>query len=235
MMEKVIIATIKSWNIENAQKFKEIYKDCVDVEIVTDHKILTTEFVQKIKPKYLFFPHWSYKIPADIYENYECIVFHTGDLPQDRGGSPIQNQIAKQKYDTKICAIRVVEGFDEGDIYLKKNVDLSCGTVDDILKNISNIVFSELIPQIISEKIIPIQQQGEPSSFKRRTPQMSDLLTCSFEHIQQVYDFVRMLDGEGYPKAFLETENFRMELSDARMEDGKCSGRFELTIKNKEE
>ena len=33
--------------------------------------------------------------------------------------------------------------------------------------------------------------------------------------MQQIFDYIRMLDAEGYPKAFLETENLRLEFSSA--------------------
>ena len=32
-----------------------------------------------------------------IYENFICVIFHTGNLPKHRGGSPIQNLILKTK------------------------------------------------------------------------------------------------------------------------------------------
>lgn len=66
----------------------------------------------------LFFPHWSYKIPAPIYEAFECIIFHMTDLPYGRGGSPLQNLIVRGHQDTVITALRCVEAFDAGPVYL---------------------------------------------------------------------------------------------------------------------
>lgn len=31
-------------------------------------------------PSYIFFPHWSWKIPAEIYERFECVIFHMTDV-----------------------------------------------------------------------------------------------------------------------------------------------------------
>lgn len=28
----------------------------------------------KLQPRYVFFPHWSAKIPAEIFDSFECIV-----------------------------------------------------------------------------------------------------------------------------------------------------------------
>ena len=33
--------------------------------------------------------------------------------------------------------------------------------------------------------------------------------------LEQLYDYIRMLDGEGYQKAFIETEHFKVEFSRA--------------------
>ena len=34
---------------------------------------------------------------------------------------------------------------------------------------------------------------------------------------EQLYDFIRMLDADGYPRAFVERGEWRMELSDASL------------------
>ena len=39
--------------------------------------------------------------------------------------------------------------------------------------------------------------------------------------LEQLYDNIRMLGGEGYPKAFIETEHFKVEFSRASLkQDG---------------
>ena len=45
------------------------------------------------KPDWIFFFHWPKKVPKEIFENNKCVILHTGNLPQGRGGTPIQNQI----------------------------------------------------------------------------------------------------------------------------------------------
>ena len=41
----------------------------------------------------IFFFHWSYIVPKKIYNTYECINIHTSNLPDGKGGSPLQHQI----------------------------------------------------------------------------------------------------------------------------------------------
>ncbi|HEE8995621.1 TPA: hypothetical protein R2H68_001640, partial [Campylobacter jejuni] len=96
---------------------------------------------QKINPKYIFFPHWSFIIPDEIYQNYECIVFHMSDLPFGRGGSPLQNLILQNIKKTKISALKVCKDLDAGDIYLKCKLDISKHSAQKIYKKASKIIF----------------------------------------------------------------------------------------------
>jgi len=217
-VKTIIIATIKSWNIKNAEKLAQTIKDRTNIKIITNKKELTAEKVKTLNPEYIFFPHWSWKIPQAIYANYPCIVFHMTDLPFGRGGSPLQNLIVRGYKQTKISAIKVVEAMDAGDVYLKEKLDLY-GTADEIFMRASKIIFKKMIPQILENKIKPKAQQGEITTFKRRKPEESTIE--GLQTLEQLYDHIRMLDGEGYPKAFIETEHFKIEFSRAsRKPDG---------------
>ncbi|HRW35875.1 MAG TPA: methionyl-tRNA formyltransferase, partial [Thermotogota bacterium] len=147
-MKTIIIATIKTWNIKNAEKLAHTIKDKTNTKIITSKKELTIDTIKTLNPEYIFFPHWSWKIPEAIYANYPCIVFHMTDLPFGRGGSPLQNLIVRGYKQTKISAIKVVEAMDAGDVYLKEDLDLY-GTADEIFMRASKIVFEKMIPQIL--------------------------------------------------------------------------------------
>jgi len=213
-IKNIIIATIKSWNIQNAEKLTGQLEKEYHIKIFTDRKELTVDTVKEVNPEYIFFPHWSWKIPSEMYEKYNCIVFHMTDLPYGRGGSPLQNLIVRGNEKTKISAIKVVEAMDAGAVYMKKDLDLH-GTADEIFMRASKIVFEKMIPEILEAKIIPEEQQGEITTFKRRKPDESNI--AEIGSLEKIYDYVRMLDGEGYPRAYIETEHFRVEFSRASL------------------
>ena len=212
---KYLVVTIKSWNIENFEKLKTNDKQN-EWHLISDKDDLTYEKLNELKPRYVFFPHWSWIIPKEIYENFECIVFHMTDLPFGRGGSPLQNLISRGVYETKVSAIRVVQGLDAGDVYCKEPLSIKEGNANDILKKVSNITFEKMIPFIIKNNPVPKKQEGEPTVFKRRTSEQSDI--SNIDEIKTVYDFIRMLDGEGYPPAFIETEKLKIEFCNARLD-----------------
>ncbi|MCD6238900.1 MAG: methionyl-tRNA formyltransferase [Thermotogae bacterium] len=227
-MEKVVIATIKSWNIRNAYKFKELYKDKYEVVIITDKRELSEKNIRSINPEWIFFPHWSWIIPSEIYEKYTCIVFHITDLPFGRGGSPLQNLIQRKVYHTKISAIQVDKGIDTGKIYLKKDFYIGIGSAEEIFIAASQIIFFDMIPYILENKPIPQAQEGEVIVFKRRRPEESNLQKAEIKNLDDFYDFVRMLDAEGYPKAFLKINNLKIEFSEVHKKSNKLIGRFEV-------
>lgn len=180
---------------------------------IDDKQKFTIEELDKINPQKIFIPHWSYIIPSNIYEKYECIVFHMTDLPYGRGGSPLQNLIIRGKKNTKISALRVVQELDAGDIYLKRDLSLD-GTAKDIFLR-SVPIIEEMINTIIEDNLQPTPQNGDPVVFKRRKSAESDIANLST--ISEIYDYIRMLDCEGYPPAFIETKHFTIEFRNAEV------------------
>ena len=213
-MNTYIVATTKSWNIRNFNKIRE--EISADWHLITDEEDLTFEKIKKLNPRYVFFPHWSWIIPEEVYSNFECIVFHMTDLPFGRGGSPLQNMIVRGIYETKVSAIRVVKELDAGPIYLKRSLSLN-GRAEEIFIRCSDITFN-MIRYIIANEPSPVEQKGEPVIFNRRTPEESKIPDT--KELNKIFDYIRMLDAEGYPTAFIETENLRLEFSRATLENG---------------
>jgi len=223
----IIVCTKKSWNIENFEKTKNKSND-LNWHIIKDIKKLNYKNILKIKPKYVFFPHWSWKIPKEIYENFECIAFHMTDLPFGRGGSPLQNLIVRGYKKTKITAFKVTDKLDAGPIYLKKDFPLE-GSAQEIFKRASNIIFQEMIPHITNESPEPFPQKGKIVTFSRRKPQDSDI--SNINDLNKIFDNIRMLDAEGYPNAFIEKNNLRIEFQNAKKKENEIIAKAKIKIK----
>jgi methionyl-tRNA formyltransferase len=174
---------------------------------------LTTAALGAIQPRYVFFPHWSWKIPADIFENHECVIFHMTDVPFGRGGSPLQNLIVRGIRDTKVTALRCVAEMDAGDVYMKSPLSLD-GTAEEILRRAGDIT-GEMIKCILRDNPIPLPQSGEVTTFRRRTPEEGNI--ADLMDLERVYDYIRMLDADGYPRAFMETDDLLLEFDSARL------------------
>lgn len=211
---RIVIATVKTWNISNAIELqRNLHKD-MKVEIITEQEQLNYDYMSSFNPTYIFFPHWSWIIPETIYENFSCVVFHMTDLPFGRGGSPLQNLIEMGIENTKISAIVVEKEIDSGSIYLKNELNLN-GSAEEILIRASSIIFNQMIPEIIKNQPTPRRQEGEITEFERRKPAQSELKQNV--SMKQLYDHIRMLDGEGYPKAYIQFGNYKLFFSRASL------------------
>lgn len=220
-----LVVTTKSWNIENYNILKA-EDQSNNWNLILDKDDLVYEKIKAINPRYIFFPHWSWIIPKDIYENFECIVFHMTDLPYGRGGSPLQNLIVRGHKKTKLSVIKVVKDLDAGPVYFKMDLDLS-GTATDILTRASKLTFSA-IRKLVDGEFEPQVQVGEVIKFERRKPQDGDISLLG--STDRIYDYIRMLDGEGYPRAFLEKGNLRFEFEEAKIVDGSVEAKVKIRI-----
>jgi len=225
--DNFIVVTIKSWNVQNYKKLKKEDKKNY-WHLIKNKDNFKYESIKKINPKYIFFPHWSWKIPKEVYENFECIAFHMTDLPFGRGGSPLQNLIIHGYKKTKITAFQVIDKLDAGPIYIKKDLSLK-GSAQEIFKRASEIIFKEMIPHILKESPKPFPQKGKIVSFSRRKPKDSDI--SNLNNLNEIFDYIRMLDAEDYPKAFLEKNSLRIEFQNAKKKNNKIIANVNIKIK----
>ena len=154
LQNKLIEESLSSKNIIGPEAF-----------IIRKKEELTLQNLDEFAPDIIFFPHWSTKVPNEIFEKYDCICFHSTPLPFGRGGSPIQNMISKGFKSTEVCSLLMVEKFDAGPIFLRTEVGLH-GNLSEILERIYNII-GEQIKILLEEEIIPEEQIGEPTFFPR--------------------------------------------------------------------
>ena len=209
-----IIVSEKSWNQNLVKELTETYHSYNWI-CINQKSNFTTKFLMQFNVEKIFIPHWSYIINEEIYDSYECIVFHMTDLPFGRGGSPLQNLISRGIYHTKISALKVNKGIDTGDIYIKKDLDLN-GSATEIFRR-GNLIIMEMIISILENKIKPTPQKGKVTMFKRRKPHQSNII--ELETLQKVYDYIRMLDADGYPKAYLENKFLKFEFNEANFKN----------------
>ena len=221
----IVLVSEKPWDASCADELDAIIDE--DVIFISDKALVVEENLRDIQPRYVFFLHWSYYIPASVYENFVCVVFHMTDLPFGRGGSPLQNLIARGIYKTQLSALRCVKELDAGAVFLKRELSLF-GTAEEIYIRSTKLA-KDMIVEIIETKPIPQKQEGEPVVFRRRTPAQSDMQDLA--SLDKVFDWIRMLDADGYPNAFLETTHLRLSFRRAALHDGYIEADVKISLK----
>jgi methionyl-tRNA formyltransferase len=227
MIPAYVVASCKSWHKVNYDRISTAYVG--DWHWVESPEQLL-ECVRRVQPKYVFFLHWNWIVPAEIWAEYECVCFHMTDVPYGRGGSPLQNLILAGHSQTKLTALRMVGEVDAGPIYLKQPLSLA-GTAQEIYLRAGELSF-EMIRKIVDAEPVPQAQRGEPTFFKRRKPDQSHLPTNSDP--KAIYDFIRMLDADGYPHAYIEYGNMRFEFSSAKLSADGVSASVNILFKSEE-
>lgn len=202
-----VIACSKLWRQDIAARVEaETGERCV---LVTDTLGLNETRLADLAPRFIFFPHWSRVIPSAIFERWECVIFHMTDLPFGRGGSPLQNLIARGVYETQISAIKCSADLDAGPIYLKTALSLH-GSAQEIFLRATDAIVG-MIVRLLREALEPVVQEGMPTVFRRRT--RADGEISGLTSLDQVHDWIRMLDADGYPPAYLEVGEWCLEFS----------------------
>lgn len=180
--------------------------------------------------RFVFFLHWSWKVPDADVERFECVNFHMTDLPFGRGGSPLQNLLASGHDHTRLSALRMTSELDAGPIYAKRDLCLR-GTAEEIYVRATEIA-AEMIIDIVASEPTPTPQTGEVVDFERRTPADSALPTDV--SLTALHDFIRMLDAEGYPHAHLDYGGYRFRFTRSALYGGRLRADVEITRESEE-
>ncbi|MFH1531118.1 MAG: formyltransferase family protein [Pseudomonadota bacterium] len=219
-----IVATAHPWN---RSAFEDHLVSLPGTwRLISAGEELTVDLVAALRPRYIFFPHWSHRVPKEILDAAECVCFHAADVPYGRGGSPIQNLIARGHRETMVTALRMVEELDAGPVYMKRPMSLE-GLGEEIFVRLAGTV-TDMIREIAATEPAPMPQEGEPVVFRRRKPEQSRL-PGEAATLGELFDHLRMLDVEGYPRAFLDVGEFRLELSRPALRAGHIDADVRIT------
>ena len=222
-MNNYVVATIKDWQINQFKLSTPEFSG--NWSLISNKTELTLEYLRTIKPKYIFFPHWSWIVPKEILNEFTCVCFHMTDLPYGRGGSPLQNLIARGHQDTQLTALKMTDELDAGAIYLKAPLSLQ-GSAQEIFERSATLIF-EMIASIIKLEPVAIEQAGEVTIFERRTPEQSEIPQNG--ELSTIYDLIRMMDADSYPKAFLNYGDFTLNFEKANLNNNAVSATVNIS------
>lgn len=227
MRQPCIVAGSRPWCASIAKTIQ--HKLGIECIYISQKEELNNKVIEQINPRYIFFPHWSWLIPASLWQSYECVIFHMTDLPYGRGGSPLQNLIVRGHSETKISALRCEAELDAGPIYMKRPLSL-LGSAEEIFIRACACI-AEMIEEILLSRPEPVPQVGTPTYFHRRRSQDSDVSDA--KDLAELFDRIRMVDADGYPPAFIDVKNFRLSFSRASLRTNSVLA--DVTIKLKDD
>jgi methionyl-tRNA formyltransferase len=209
---RIFVVARHNFYLEDAQQGF----NAIDKQIIVSQNLesIRADILSDCANTTVFFPHYSRIIDVKEYSGVRLIGFHTGNLPEDRGGSPIQNKILKGEYQTHVSAIKLEDKIDSGAIYTSRAIDLSYGNIEEILRRISKLI-TDMMIEISTTNLIPIAQDRDTEPTKRIEVANSELPIQG--NARQIYDRIRMVDGLDYPKAFIRKENHKIYFENAQL------------------
>jgi methionyl-tRNA formyltransferase len=179
-------------------------------------------------PRFVFFLHWSWIVPSDVVTEHECVVFHMSAVPYGRGGSPLQNLIARGHDRTVLSAIRMTEEVDAGPVYVQEDLSLD-GTAESVYIRADKLA-TAMIAELVEREPTPVAQSGEPVVFTRRQPSQSRI-PDDLNDLDRLVDHIRMLDADGYPNAYLDHGPLRFTFRRAARYDGRVGADVSITVR----
>ncbi len=187
--------------------------------------ICSKDLIDQVKPDWIFFFHWSDIVDKEIYNKYKCVVVHTGLLPKDRGGSPLQNQIIQNQIISEVNLLEMSDQIDAGRIYSSHPITLQ-GNITDIWLSIAEVT-SKLIKNHLKSSNRPLPQIGEPQTYKRIKNNKINIKGSLLDF----YNQIRMVDDPEYPTSFLEIGDFKLEFSRAKFNSNNLIADVKITKK----
>lgn len=175
-------------------------------KIKSNLELVGFEFTSLNKADVVLYYGWSKIVPAEISEDKLCLILHPSPLPKYRGGSPLQHQIMAGEKNSAVTILKAEKSLDTGDIYSQTKFSLE-GTLDDIFKRIveiGSVDTFKVLTALEKGKISPKSQKGKASTFKRRTPEQSEIK--GFKSAKDAYNFIRALN-DPYPNAFIKCKD----------------------------
>jgi methionyl-tRNA formyltransferase len=188
---------------------------------ITDKKNLSTKKILKIKPKIIFFPHWSWIIDKNFLKNNICVGFHSTPLPYGRGGSPIQNMIIRGHNKTLISAFKIEKSLDTGPIFMQTKLNLK-GDGHEIFEKMYRKILT-MIVKMTGKLPKPSKQKGKVRYFKRL--KKSDGQIKNNYDILKIFNLIRSLDmnNKNYSSAFIGLKNVKVSFLKAKIKKNKIS------------
>lgn len=206
---KVIFCAYRDWAINVVDSYEK--SDVVEiVEVIQSKTEFDNYFESEIKNSIdcIVLIGWSWIVEDRILDKYMVVGMHPSDLPDYRGGSPIQHQIINGLKNTKISLMTIAkEEIDVGDIWAKEEWNLEGSTMKEVLEKLT-ISTIKLLNFFFTRwgEIQPVKQKiNEGSYYKRRRPEESKVTWEELDNmgLENAYNFIRCL-SEPYPNAYIE-------------------------------
>lgn len=138
---------------------------------------------------------------ACLSRNKNNIVIHASDLPKGRGWSPWTWEVESGSNRLVLTLFEADQGCDTGGYYFKKAIRLDGSElVGQIREKLAATIIKMIREYLRNYPMQKKPQKGEPTFYRKRTPQDSELDIN--QSIRSQFNRMRIADNERYPLYF---------------------------------
>jgi methionyl-tRNA formyltransferase len=142
------------------------------------------------------------KIFNQLHLNRMNLVVHESALPKGRGWSPLTWQIIEGAREIPVTLFEASEKVDAGPVYLSENIHFDGTELIEELRKKQAEATIRLVRKFCANpaQYPPVSQEGEPSYYRKRTPE--DARLNPDLSIASQINLLRISDNERYPAFF---------------------------------
>jgi len=206
-LPRIVWCGYRDWSTKILTRIRSA--GCAEIAEVC-HTPQALDAVMELDPEVnvLVLAGWSWRVPTKIVEQYACIGLHPSDLPNYRGGSPLQHQIIDGLTESRCSLFRLNADYDTGPMLAQAPMSFK-GMISEVLDELVR-AGSELLIQALQDWPhweMQCQELSKGFVRARRKPEASRLDRNDFlqKPLRELYNFIRAL-GDPYPNAFLEDD-----------------------------
>lgn len=208
-MKITIVLEPTSWQAE--------YVDGLVRRLSAEHDVSVVSRYEDLEPGDIAFFLGCTRVatPDILARSRHNIVVHQSALPKGRGWSPLAWQVLDGSDEIPVTLFEAVEGLDEGPVYLRDTIRFEGHELVDELRAAQAASAADLCERFVAAypDVTPEPQSGEPTYYRRRTP--DDVRLDPDVPLAQQFDLLRICDNERYP-AFFELRGHVYELRVAK-------------------
>ena len=209
----------------------KIWAEKNSITCFTPETIKNTNFVSElsvIKTDLFLVASYGKIIPKDILHlsKFGTLNIHPSLLPKYRGSSPLQSQILNNESNIGISIMLLDELMDHGPIIAQENIIIPNWPVkferlEEIMAQSGAKLFIKILPDWLTEKIIPKEQNHDDATFTKKVEKIDGLI--NIENCDQYKNYLKFLAYSTWPGTFffIEKDNkkIRILIKDAEFKD----------------
>jgi len=161
---------------------------------------------------FLFLVSCHEHVPVQVRQRYRyCLLIHASNLPKGRGWSPWVWQILEGSNTLTLSLLEAADAIDSGPIWHQISIDLQGHELADEIQDRLIAGHFALVEHALAhwQEIKPRPQEGQPTYYRRRTPEDSRLDV--HRSIAEQFELLRVADSRRYP-AFFDYRGHRFQI-----------------------